>query len=893
LAAGETKIESFSFNIEDGQAVSLVLNGFGGSVERTVEVTITGTNDALIVAAADVTGAVLESITPTIALTDSGAIAFTDVDLADVHSISAVTSTDTLGVLTASVSTDTTGTGLGGIVTWDYSVAAAAVEYLEEGETKTESFSFDVLDDHGASVTRTVEVNISGTNDAPVVDLLDVTGAVTELVTASGNLTDTGTIAFSDVDLLDVHGVGVIVPADIPLGRLTASVSEDTVNGTGGVVTWNYSVAASAVEYLAAGETAVESFSFNLLDNHGASIARTVEVTITGTNDLPVITLEDVLGEVTEMVTPSGSLTDAGTIVFSDADLSDMHGVSIVTPVSSLDVPGIGITAPNGMPLGVLTAGISEDTVDGIGGVMTWNYSVDASAVEYLAAGETKMESFTFDLLDNHGGIVTNTVDVIITGTNDAPVATNSIDELSGAVTEIGFEVIGTPTASGTLSSTDVDTGATAAWSLVGTPSTTYGTMVIDSETGVWIYILDNDLAATQALSQDQSVTQTYVARVTDDQGAVADQSITITITGTDDVAVITGADTASLRESDSILTASGVLIATDVDSVTTFVAQSGVAGNNGYGTFSINAEGLWNYTTNNAHNEFVVNLTYDDSITVVTSDGVERDITVTIIGSNDAPTGSVTISGTPIQGQTLTAANTLGDPDGLGLISYQWSADGVAIDGATDSSYTLTAAELARAVTVAASYVDGNGSLEDVSSSATVVHPVGSTGVTDAGLSVVTTINVTPVDSSTPTLVALELNNGTDAISLVQNAIDGGNIVIPNSMITPLGVFNITGTGNTDGAEHFSLYLDSALAVNGYWVQNADGLLVNLASAPYGGSTVIEGGKIHLSFTIEDGSEFDTGDADGAISTTGLAAQLDLSIIGHPSDVPVGGVFF
>jgi hypothetical protein len=111
--------------------------------------------------------------------------------------------------------------------------------------------------------------------------------------------------------------------------------------------------------------------------------------------------------------------------------------------------------------------------------------------------------------------------------------------------------------------------------------------------------------------------------------------------------------------------------------------------------------------------------------------------------------------------------------------------------------------------------------------------------------------------------------------------------------MVTPLGVFNITGTGNAAGVENFSLYLDSALAVNGYWVQNADGLLVNLASAPYGGSTVIEGGKIHLSFTIQDGSEFDTGGDAGTISTAGLAAQLDLSIIGHASDVPTGGVFF
>ena len=37
----------------------------------------------------------------------------------------------------------------------------------------------------------------------------------------------------------------------------------------------------------------------------------------------------------------------------------------------------------------------------------------------------------------------------------------------------------------------------------------------------------------------------------------------------------------------------------------------------------------------------------------------------------NDAPTGTVTISGTPTEDQTLTAANTLADEDGLGTVCY------------------------------------------------------------------------------------------------------------------------------------------------------------------------------------------------------------------------------
>ena len=58
----------------------------------------------------------------------------------------------------------------------------------------------------------------------------------------------------------------------------------------------------------------------------------------------------------------------------------------------------------------------------------------------------------------------------------------------------------------------------------------------------------------------------------------------------------------------------------------------------------------------------------------------VEGNFTVTLINENEPSTGTVTVSGTPVVGQTLTASNTLADPDGLGAITYQWYRDGVPI---------------------------------------------------------------------------------------------------------------------------------------------------------------------------------------------------------------------
>ena len=63
---------------------------------------------------------------------------------------------------------------------------------------------------------------------------------------------------------------------------------------------------------------------------------------------------------------------------------------------------------------------------------------------------------------------------------------------------------------------------------------------------------------------------------------------------------------------------------------------------------------------------------------------------------------------------QTLTA-NTSGisDADGLGAFSYQWLRGGVAIGGATASTYTLGDADVGAQISVQVSYTDGNGTAE------------------------------------------------------------------------------------------------------------------------------------------------------------------------------------
>jgi uncharacterized delta-60 repeat protein len=100
------------------------------------------------------------------------------------------------------------------------------------------------------------------------------------------------------------------------------------------------------------------------------------------------------------------------------------------------------------------------------------------------------------------------------------------------------------------------------------------------------------------------------------------------------------------------------------------------------------------------------------------TPEAVVNSSTDTVINVNDPPLGVVTLSGKLEQGQTLNAGHNLSDVDGLGPISYQWRANEAAIEGATQSSLTLTADQVGMGISVTASYTDAMGKAESVSSS-------------------------------------------------------------------------------------------------------------------------------------------------------------------------------
>ena len=138
-------------------------------------------------------------------------------------------------------------------------------------------------------------------------------------------------------------------------------------------------------------------------------------------------------------------------------------------------------------------------------------------------------DSFTVTTIDGTQQLVT----ITINGANDAAVITGPV---TGAVLEAGDvnnSNLGTPTATGDLTSFDVD-NANDAWTAVASPAVSangYGSYTLTAA-GSWTYTLDDANPAVQGLNVGQSLTDTFTVGTVDG----TTQTITITINGSNDV---------------------------------------------------------------------------------------------------------------------------------------------------------------------------------------------------------------------------------------------------------------------------------------------------------------------------------------------------------------------
>lgn len=158
-----------------------------------------------------------------------------------------------------------------------------------------------------------------------------------------------------------------------------------------------------------------------------------------------------------------------------------------------------------------------------------------------------------------------------------------------------------------------------------------------------------------------------------------------------------------------------------------------------GYGYGIVSMQGNWWGTTNSS---LIDSLIYDQ-LDLVTLQKInylpllDKPNNVGAKFANSEPTGTVTITGTALLGQTLAASNILVDANGLGTISYQWLANGKDILDATGNAFTLTSSQAGKSITVIANYTDLLGTKESISSIAT--SPVGTNVLGSIGNNILT----------------------------------------------------------------------------------------------------------------------------------------------------------
>src|SRR6185436_6319832 len=88
-------------------------------------------------------------------------------------------------------------------------------------------------------------------------------------------------------------------------------------------------------------------------------------------------------------------------------------------------------------------------------------------------------------------------------------------------------------------------------------------TFTFNATTGAWGYTLNNAASNVQALTAGATATDTLTVKSLD---GTASRPIVVTITGTNDVAVISGTAVGAVTEDGAAQTASGTLTVADAD---------------------------------------------------------------------------------------------------------------------------------------------------------------------------------------------------------------------------------------------------------------------------------------------------------------------------------------
>ncbi|MBR0709080.1 FecR domain-containing protein [Bradyrhizobium liaoningense] len=285
--------------------------------------------------------------------------------------------------------------------------------------------------------------------------------------TVSISLAEAPNYVYKNAGQQDVTGsLSALQKQDIAATLIDISVVPAGGNNNNGSAVWTYTIPDNVFDFLAAGETLTLTYMVRVDTNflvNPESAFIPITITITGTNDKPVITssVPTITFEGGTSV-PGGPLISdeatSGTLNFNDVDLTDTHTVSVA--LTSATLPD-GSTVPPG-PLAAFQSAMSvaivsgaDSTGDGTG-TINWSLAdLPVYLADFIPKGEVLTLVYTVTVTDAQGATAQQTITVTITGT-DAPAVVWIATEKPGAPSG-GFWKDAANWATGTVPTIDDD----------------------------------------------------------------------------------------------------------------------------------------------------------------------------------------------------------------------------------------------------------------------------------------------------------------------------------------------------------------------------------------------------------------------------------------------------
>jgi VCBS repeat-containing protein len=447
LGTSDIMSVSFDYFAEDPAGLT--------SLTNTITVNVQGTN----------TAPTIQSVTTSIADTTAvdnfaaitGTIVADDMDADDnastltygikdgVSTTNEVSLLGTYGTLTVN---KTTGA-------YSYEPNDTAINALRDAQTETDSFTITVTDRHGVTTQNTFTVNLTGTNDKPVITASDVTTVESSLTDATQELLQTivtdedGIITLNlstsnslivglfnqvDIESLVKSGILKLLPANyqdnITLDIDTSVAGTVTVNAsiTGLPANPFLSVVSQAnlklvlLDHLGSAfnlpfENAVYTGEINVSDVDNISdvklsLDKISSLSLTTTNKYLISIFE----ELTSLQPNLSYITNLATdLISGNITLSTTASKTITIPTTA-----VGLLEKAGL-LNIL---LDETVTNGKA-----EYKVISPLFNFMKAEDSIKVSFDYKVSDGIALAITDTINVSITGSNDTPVAfTDTVD---------------------------------------------------------------------------------------------------------------------------------------------------------------------------------------------------------------------------------------------------------------------------------------------------------------------------------------------------------------------------------------------------------------------------------------------------------------------------------